>query len=118
MIRRTARRYGLWWVAAVLMLAACGGESDDTPLPTVFNRDELQTPPAPTATSITPSPDALPIAQGASPTAPPVAPTDTPSPTTTPSATPTVLTAGQIEATQIAQTATGAAGVLPFTQTV
>jgi len=105
-----------------LALAACGGEADDGPPPTLADLDALATsvaappteasptpaPPTPTATPTLAATDAaLPVTVAAidtaTPTATDIPPTDTPAP--------------DVRATDIALTTTAIAGAWPVTQT-
>lgn len=128
MIRGAALIKSLIWFGIIVLLAACGSEGKDKPLPTLFSPPTTIAPLL-TADAVVVVPSHTPSPEPSLTAAPTVIPTvtltetvtvtpsETPSPTITPSPTPTVLSADQIEATGIAQTNTAIAGVIPFTQT-
>jgi len=106
-------------VGLALALTACGGaKKDNAPLPTLITSvDDLATQAAlaMAGTPTTPTPGTSPTARPTATLIPTV--TFTPPPSETPSPTPTVLLPEQVQATEIAQTETALAGVMPFTQT-
>ena len=125
------KRSGWLVLVWVLILTACGGQQDDTPLPTRANYDdalatrsaEMNVSPLPPPTVVAEAPTLPPPgdtpAEVPTETPPPsVPPSDTPAPTLTPPPSPTVLTTEEIQATGLARTNTAIAQILAITQTV
>jgi LysM repeat protein len=122
------KRSGWLILVLVVIMTACSGQEDNTPLPTRANYDsafatlnaEMTAGPLPSATALAGAPT-LPPGDTPLPTETPppsVTPSDTPAPTLTPSPSPTVLSAEQMQATGVARTNTAIAQILEITQTV